>query len=100
MSIFLKLGWYFRREWKLYLAGVLGLVLTAIIGIVPPRIIGDVVDGINQHSLTAHTLTVYLVIIGVAAVGQYLARYLWRNASGVVQPALNERCGNDSFGIL
>ncbi|MBP5809695.1 ABC transporter ATP-binding protein [Lactiplantibacillus argentoratensis] len=80
MSIFLKLGWYFRREWKLYLAGVLGLVLTAIIGIVPPRIIGDVVDGINQHSLTAHTLTVYLVIIGVAAVGQYLARYLWRNA--------------------
>ncbi|MBS0936746.1 ABC transporter ATP-binding protein [Lactiplantibacillus plantarum] len=80
MSIFLKLGWYFRREWKLYLAGVLGLVLTAIIGIVPPRIIGDVIDGINQHSLTAHTLTVYLVIIGVAAVGQYLARYLWRNA--------------------
>lgn len=80
MSIFLKLGWYFRREWKLYLAGVLGLVLTAIIGIVPPRIIGDIVDGINQHSLTAHTLTVYLVIIGVAAVGQYLARYLWRNA--------------------
>nr|WP_244975329.1 ABC transporter transmembrane domain-containing protein [Lactiplantibacillus argentoratensis] len=76
----MKLGWYFRREWKLYLAGVLGLVLTAIIGIVPPRIIGDVVDGINQHSLTAHTLTVYLVIIGVAAVGQYLARYLWRNA--------------------
>ncbi|KZT77316.1 ABC transporter ATP-binding and permeaseprotein [Lactiplantibacillus plantarum] len=80
MSIFLKLGWYFRREWKLYLAGVLGLVLTAIIGIVPPRIIGDVVDGINQHSLTAHTLTVYLVIIGAAAIGQYLARYLWRNA--------------------
>lgn len=80
MSIFLKLGWYFRREWKLYLAGVLGLVLTAIIGIVPPRIIGNVVDGINQHNLTAHKLMVYLAIIGAAAVGQYLARYLWRNA--------------------
>ena len=59
MSIFIKLGWYFRREWKLYSAGVLGLVLTAIIGIIPPRIIGDVVDGINQHHLTARSLMIY-----------------------------------------
>ena len=80
MSIFVKLGWYFRREWKLYLAGIIGLILTAIIGIVPPRVIGDVVDGINQHKLTMHQLTVYLAIIAVAAVGQYVARYLWRNA--------------------
>ncbi|MCT0162667.1 ABC transporter ATP-binding protein [Lactiplantibacillus pentosus] len=80
MSIFIKLGWYFRREWKLYSAGVLGLVLTAIIGIIPPRIIGDVVDGINQHHLTARSLMIYLGIIGAAAIGQYLARYLWRNA--------------------
>ncbi|MBQ0837688.1 ABC transporter ATP-binding protein [Lactiplantibacillus pentosus] len=80
MSIFIKLGWYFRREWKLYSAGVLGLVLTAIIGIIPPRIIGDVVDGINQHRLTARSLMIYLGIIGAAAIGQYLARYLWRNA--------------------
>ncbi|MDC6397495.1 ABC transporter ATP-binding protein [Lactiplantibacillus pentosus] len=80
MSIFIKLGWYFRREWKLYSAGVLGLVLTAIIGIIPPRIIGDVVDGINQHHLTARSLMIYLSIIGAAAIGQYLERYLWRNA--------------------
>lgn len=100
MSIFLKLGWYFRREWKLYLAGVLGLVLTAIIGIVPPRIIGDVVDGINQHSLTAHTLTVYLVIIGVAAVGQYLARYLWRNAIWGGAAGLERTLRERLFGIL
>jgi ATP-binding cassette subfamily B protein len=80
VSIFIKLGWYFRREWKLYSAGVLGLVLTAIIGIIPPRIIGDVVDGINQHHLTARSLMIYLGIIGAAAIGQYLARYLWRNA--------------------
>nr|WP_247738403.1 ABC transporter transmembrane domain-containing protein [Lactiplantibacillus pentosus] len=64
----------------MYSAGVLGLVLTAIIGIIPPRIIGDVVDGINQHHLTARSLMIYLGIIGAAAIGQYLARYLWRNA--------------------
>ncbi|MFB9768612.1 ABC transporter ATP-binding protein [Lactiplantibacillus modestisalitolerans] len=80
MGIFLKLGWYFRREWKLYLAGVLGLVFTAIIGIIPPRVIGNVVDGINQHRLTARSLAIYLGILVAAAVGQYLSRYLWRNA--------------------
>ncbi|KRO25137.1 hypothetical protein DY78_GL001302 [Lactiplantibacillus fabifermentans DSM 21115] len=62
------------------MAGIIGLILTAIIGIVPPRVIGDVVDGINQHKLTMHQLFVYLAIIAVAAVGQYVARYLWRNA--------------------
>ncbi len=80
MSIFFKLGWYFKREWKLYLVGIIGLILTAVIGIIPPRIIGDVIDGINKHSLTVHSLTVYLSIMVVSAVGQYLTRFLWRTA--------------------
>lgn len=39
MGIFRKLGWYFKRERRTYLIGVLGLLLTALFAIIPPRLI-------------------------------------------------------------
>lgn len=80
MSIFIKLSWYFKQEWRIYAIGVLGLVLTAIFGIFPPWIIGHLVDLIRDEKLTADYL--FLLLDGLVAVAiiQYIARYMWRNA--------------------
>lgn len=80
MSIFRKLAWYFRQEWRVYLTGVVGLLLTAIIAIIPPRIIGNMVDGIHGQTMTGKLLALDLTLITVAALAQYGTRYLWRNA--------------------
>ncbi|MGX6429382.1 ABC transporter ATP-binding protein [Levilactobacillus yonginensis] len=80
MSIFKKLAWYFRLEWRRYLMGVLGLLLTAIIAIVPPRIIGNMVDGIHGQTMTGRLLMIDLLWVTVAALAQYGTRYIWRNA--------------------
>ncbi|MFC6261092.1 ABC transporter ATP-binding protein [Levilactobacillus fujinensis] len=80
MSIFHKLSWYFRLEWRRYLTGIIGLLLTALIAIIPPRIIGNMVDGIHGQSMTAHLLLVDLGLITIAALAQYGTRYIWRNA--------------------
>ncbi|KRL75751.1 ABC transporter ATP-binding protein [Secundilactobacillus paracollinoides] len=80
MGIFRKLGWYFKRERRTYLIGVLGLLLTALFAIIPPRLIGMVVDAINDHRLTVRRLLIYLAILVVAAIGQYVTRYMWRTA--------------------
>lgn len=80
MSIFKKLAWYFRLEWRRYLWGVVGLLLTAIIAIIPPRIIGNLVDGIHGRTMTTTALLTDLVIIAAAAIGQYGTRYMWRTA--------------------
>ncbi|WP_125547694.1 ABC transporter ATP-binding protein [Levilactobacillus lindianensis] len=80
MSIFRKLAWYFRQEWRVYLTGIVGLLLTAIIAIIPPRIIGNMVDGIHGQTMTGKLLVIDLSLITVAALAQYATRYLWRNA--------------------
>lgn len=78
MSIFKKLAWYFRLEWRRYLLGVLGLLLTAIIAIIPPRIIGNMVDSIHNRTMTGTLLVLDLLIVAGAAFAQYATRYLWR----------------------
>lgn len=80
MSIFRKLAWYFRLEWRTYLAGIIGLILTAIIAIIPPRIIGNMVDGIHGQTMTGRLLAIDLGLVTLAALGQYATRYMWRNA--------------------
>ncbi len=78
MSIFKKLNWYFKREWKYYSMGLLGLLLTALLAIIPPRLIGVLVDAIHGGKLDLSRLTILLGVLFVVAVGQYGARYLWR----------------------
>ncbi|TLQ20206.1 ATP-binding cassette domain-containing protein [Lentilactobacillus parafarraginis] len=80
MSIFAKLSWYFKEEWKTYLVGVGGLILTALLAIIPPRIIGLLVDAIHSGKLAASTLIMLLILLTVVAIAQYGSRYMWRTA--------------------
>lgn len=80
MSIFIKLGWYFKQEWKIYLVGVFGLILTALLAIIPPRIIGVLVDAIHNGKLNASQLMILLIVLTVVAFAQYGSRYMWRTA--------------------
>ncbi|MDN2453835.1 ABC transporter transmembrane domain-containing protein [Lactobacillus sp. UCMA15818] len=79
MGIFLKLSWFFKEQKKSYLLGVFYLVLVAILNIIPPKIIGSLIDGIQQHRLTAQKLIFFLTVLTLVGVGQYLFRYFWRS---------------------
>lgn len=52
MSIFKKLGWFFKQEKKHYAIGVFSLVVVAIVQVLPPKIIGLIIDEIDQKRLT------------------------------------------------
>ncbi|WP_283679741.1 ABC transporter transmembrane domain-containing protein [Lentilactobacillus sp. Marseille-Q4993] len=80
MNIFKKLGWYFKQERKTYLVGLLGLLFVAALTIIPPRIIGLLVDGIHGRTLSTSQLMTLLIILLVVSFGQYFSRYLWRTA--------------------
>ncbi|MFT8595341.1 MAG: ABC transporter transmembrane domain-containing protein, partial [Lentilactobacillus hilgardii] len=80
MSIFVKLSWYFKQEWKTYMVGVCGLILTALLAIIPPRIIGVLVDAIHSGKLAANNLMILLIVLAVVAIAQYGSRYMWRTA--------------------
>lgn len=78
MDIFKKLSWFFKEEKKNYFIGVTTLVLVAVIQLIPPRIIGIVVDSITNKTLTIEKLTIWLVILVASAISVYGLRYLWR----------------------
>jgi ATP-binding cassette subfamily B protein len=78
MDIFKRLSWFFYEKRKSYTIGITALVIVAILQLIPPRIIGIVVDEIEQNVITARSLTVWLVILSLSAIGQYALRYVWR----------------------
>lgn len=78
MKVFLDLGWFFKERKKQYLLGILMLMFVAFLQLIPPKIIGYVVDEISAGSLTVSTLTKWLAILAIAAIGMYILRYYWR----------------------
>lgn len=78
MKVFLELGWFFKQEKKAYITGTLLLLLVALLQLVPPKVIGFVVDEIDTGSLTAVALGKWIgVLIGTGLL-LYTLRYFWR----------------------
>src|SRR5690625_4454491 len=78
MEIFRKLGWFFKDKWKSYFIAVLALLFVAVLQLIPPRIIGIVIDEIAMEIITVESLTRWLLILLATAVAQYILRYIWR----------------------
>jgi ATP-binding cassette subfamily B protein len=78
MSIFRKLGWFFKQERKNYIIGVSSLIAVAIMQLVPPRVIGIIIDEIAEENIQMRTILMWVFVLCGAAIGQYLFRYLWR----------------------
>lgn len=78
MKVFLDLGWFFKQRKKQYLFGILMLLFVAFLQLLPPKIIGYVVDEISQKTLTTEFLVKWLVVLALASIGMYVLRYYWR----------------------
>ncbi|KXH81700.1 ABC transporter ATP-binding protein [Sporosarcina sp. HYO08] len=78
MKVFIELGWYFKQRKKQYLTGIILLIFVAFLQLLPPKIIGYVVDDIQKGTLTGGILAKWLVVLAVAALMMYVLRYYWR----------------------
>ncbi|WP_078391410.1 ABC transporter transmembrane domain-containing protein [Shouchella patagoniensis] len=78
MRVFLDLSWFFKRHWLAYLIGVLVLAVVSFLTLVPPRVIGMVVDLINTDSLTQVTLLRFVALILGIGLVLYILRFIWR----------------------
>lgn len=78
MQVFGKLGWFFKREWRSYILGIIMLVMVALLELVPPQVIGFVIDHITRSTLTGGILMQYVFLLIGVAVLTYIFRYFWR----------------------
>ncbi|BBI36759.1 multidrug ABC transporter permease/ATP-binding protein [Cohnella abietis] len=64
-------------HWKRYSVAVFILIIVGIMEIIPPRLIGVAIDGIQQETMTPGKLTELLVFWGGLTVVAYGLTYVW-----------------------
>ncbi|NMC23620.1 MAG: SmdA family multidrug ABC transporter permease/ATP-binding protein [Serratia sp.] len=78
MRLFAQLGWYFRREWRRYLGAVALLIIIAILQLLPPKLVGVIIDGVTTKTMSYGVLFAWLGLMIATAIVVYLLRYVWR----------------------
>lgn len=78
VRVFGNLMWFFRKHRQRYITGIIFLIAVSLLGLIPPALVGMVVNGLIRHSLSAGRLVLILAIILVIALASYGLRYLWR----------------------
>jgi ATP-binding cassette subfamily B multidrug efflux pump len=78
VRLFAQLSWYFRREWRRYLGAVGLLIIIAILQLVPPKVVGILVDGVTRQHYSASQIMMWVGTLVLIAIVTYLLRYVWR----------------------
>jgi ATP-binding cassette subfamily B protein len=78
-SVLWKLRWFFRIEWKRYAVAVPLLILAGLLEIIPPKIVGDMIDRIRQGALDWRMVTETLLILAAMTIAIYIITYVWMN---------------------
>ncbi|WP_159567117.1 SmdA family multidrug ABC transporter permease/ATP-binding protein [Budvicia diplopodorum] len=78
MKLFSQLRWFFVLQWKRYLGAVTLLMVIALLQLLPPKLVGTIVDGITHQQMSATVLLMWVGTILATALTIYLLRYVWR----------------------
>ena len=78
MKLLKKLSWFFKLEKWPYITGILALSLVSLLNLLPPRVIGEVIDQIASKDLTNLELAYQLFLLVLSALAMYVLRFVWR----------------------
>ncbi|MCM3674940.1 ABC transporter transmembrane domain-containing protein [Peribacillus simplex] len=75
--IFKKLSWFFKEQWQRYTLAILFLCLVNILEVIPPKLVGNAIDDMNNGSMTQEGVMKYVIYLLMVLTGSYLFGYLW-----------------------
>ena len=78
MNLLGKLSWFFKIEKKGYLIGIGSLILVSFLNLIPPRIMGIVIDLIDNRQLRSWQLFMDIALLVIVALAMYGLRFIWR----------------------
>ena len=78
MRVFFDLRWFFKEEKKKYIAGVVLLAFVSLMTLIPPYIVGVIVDHIEKQTLTKRILFSWVGVLLFVGLIIYILRFLWR----------------------
>ncbi len=72
-----KLSWFFKMHWKRYSFAIVALIMVSALGLVPPKLLGYVIDQIRFQTLTTKILMVIIIVYVSILIIDYIVSYLW-----------------------
>lgn len=97
-SVLRDLGWFFRREKRRYLIGLILLIGVGVLELLPPRLLGNAIDDIVRGSITTGSLAMYIGMILILLLVIYWITYIWMHklfgGSNLVERLLRSRFMN------
>ena len=77
-SVLFKLKWFFKENRKRYTVALILLMITNVLVVIPPWIIGEAIDSIYMQTLTTRLLTILIgSMLLIMAVG-YACNFVWQ----------------------
>lgn len=77
-SVLFKLRWFFAENWKRYTIAVSLLMVTNVLEVVPPWLLGESIDAIYQGTLTSKLLMTFILALIAVTVVNYLSNFIWQ----------------------
>ncbi len=94
-SVFYKLGWFFKENWKRCAVALVLLTIANILEVIPPKLIGNTIDAIHKQNMTSELLWNYLIILIIILVLAYITNFIWQyqlfGGSNVLQKDLRQK---------
>lgn len=72
-----KLKWFFKQFWGRYLFAVAALITASTLSLLPPKILGYVIDHIRFQTLTQEILLKVVLFYITIMVSHYVISFLW-----------------------
>lgn len=78
LKFFAQLKWFFIIEWKKYLSSVIILISISILQLIPPWLIGNIIDKVISEKYEKIEILIYIFSIVFVALIIYILRCMWR----------------------
>jgi ATP-binding cassette, subfamily B, multidrug efflux pump len=76
-SIFKKLSWFFKENWKRYSVAIFLLTIVGVLDVIPPKLVGNAIDDIHLGSMSWDVLSKYLWLLAGITIISYAMTYVW-----------------------
>lgn len=73
-----KLSWFFKKYWKQYTIAVVLLMIASGLEVVPPYLLGSIIDILTAGEMTPALLTKYILIFVSIIIGGYVLNFVWQ----------------------
>ncbi|TKI70671.1 ABC transporter ATP-binding protein [Lysinibacillus mangiferihumi] len=73
-----KLSWFFKQYWKQYTIAIVLLIIASGLEVIPPYLLGSIIDILTAGTMTTAILTKYLLIFVAIIVGGYVLNFVWQ----------------------